>query len=341
MSTLVSIVAVGLLIALHELGHMVIARRAGMRVIRFSVGFFRALISWTSKKSGVIYQIGAVPLGGFVEIKGMNPFETGAYDDPDSYQNMSVLKRAAVLVAGPFANLAIAWVVLFGLYVAGSPDYVNKSTVGVVVPGKPASEAGLETGDQILEIGGKRVTTWDELVERIRVHAGEQTPLLVKRGENKFMTTVTPENQGGVGKIGIGQPQEMVSLPAHVAALAAGIKCYQVVTNTLTSIASAFGDNKTNLETVGPVGIIKMAATTLNTGFREFLALVSYLSLMLFMFNMLPFPALDGGRGIFLIMEAVSRKRINPRAEVLVNSIGFVFLIGILILMTIKDVSTI
>ena len=149
---------------------------------------------------------------------------------------------------------------------------------------------------------------------------------------------MTPENVGGVGKIGIGQPQVEVWLPVHVAALGAMTKCVEVIGGSLASLGKLVVGQSDEVETVGPVGIVQMAATTFDTGFREFLALVAYLSLMLFLFNLLPLPALDGGRGMFLLYEAISRRRVNPKVDVVVNSTGFFILVGLLLFMTVRDV---
>jgi regulator of sigma E protease len=111
-----------------------------------------------------------------------------------------------------------------------------------------------------------------------------------------------------------------------------------VVGDSLKSLGKLVTGKSDDVEAIGPVGIVKMAASTFETGFREFLALVSYLSLMLFMFNLLPLPALDGGRGVFLIYEAIARRRVNPRVDVLVNSAGFFLLVGLLLFVTVREV---
>ncbi|MCP4678400.1 MAG: site-2 protease family protein [Deltaproteobacteria bacterium] len=337
MSIAISIFAIGLLIALHEAGHFFAARRVGMKVIRYSIGLLKAIVSWTSKKTGITYQIGILPLGGFVQIKGMNPFEDGAFEDADSYQTKSVWRRMLVVVGGPVVNLLVAWAVLFGLYVVGNPEYVNKPGVGDVVSGGPADKAGLETGDYLISLNGEKLETWKDLVKGLQSHPDERVALEVKRGDNKLAVEVTPMNMDGIGKIGIGQPRERISLPVHIAALAAAQKCAQVIGDTISGIAMSLTGSGGDLQTVGPVGIVKMAATTLNTGFREFLALVAYLSVMLFMFNLFPLPALDGGRAVFLFYEAVTRKQISPKVDAIVNTVGFVLLIGLIGAMTIKE----
>lgn len=338
MNIIISILAVGILIALHELGHMTAARAMGMKVIRYSVGFFKPLAQWTSKKSGITYQLGALPLGGFVQIAGMNPFEEGANTDPDSYLNKPVWRRAIVLSAGPVANLLIAWIILFGLFItSGNPQYVDESGIGFVAPGGPADEAGLKDGDEIKSVNGESVTTWKGLVRHIEANPDKDIVLEVAREESRFLVTLAPKNVDGVGKLGIGQPQTTVSLPVHTAALATTLKCYEVVRNALVSLGSLVTGQSSDVEAVGPPGIIRMAARALESGLVSFLALMSYLSLMLFLFNFLPLPALDGGRAVFLLYEAIVRRPVSPKFDVVVNSVGFFLLIGLLLFMSIRD----
>ncbi|MCU0665251.1 MAG: site-2 protease family protein, partial [Myxococcota bacterium] len=144
MNILISIFAIGLLIALHELGHMWAARAMGMRVERYSIGLLHAIARWTSKRSGTVYQLGILPLGGFVQIKGMNPEEEGAYTDPDSYMHKPAWRRFIVLACGPVANLVTAYVLLVGLYVAGLEEPTAAARIGTIVKDSPAEQAGLQ-----------------------------------------------------------------------------------------------------------------------------------------------------------------------------------------------------
>ncbi len=338
MSIFISILAVGLLIALHEAGHFLAARRVGMTVLKYSIGFFNSLVSWKSEKSGTVYQIGMVPLGGFVQIKGMNPFEEGAYDDASSYQTKSTFSRAKVLLAGPFANLGIAWIILFFLYMGGHPEYVDEPRVGSTVPGAPAEKAGIKPGDHVVTLNGEVLNTWGDLASRLHKHPDNEVTLEIQRNDDPIQVKVTPENKNGIGLIGIRQPEKMVYLAPHTAALAAAIRCAQVIGGTFSSLASLVGGDAKNVQPVGPVGIVKMAASSLNTGISEFFALVAYLSIMLFIFNLLPFPGLDGGRGVFLLYESVSRRRVSPKVDAVVNAIGFVLLVGLLVLITFKEI---
>jgi len=254
MSVLVSIVAVGLLIALHEAGHFAAARLTGMKVVRFSVGFFPLILKWRSRRTGITYQLGALPLGGFVQIKGMNPFEEGALEDPDSYQRQPVWKRAAVIASGPAANFLVAWALLFGLYASGVPEPVNEPVVGAVEEGGPAEEAGLMAGDRVVEIDGVPVATWIDLARAMHERPEREVDLLVERGGSRTGVKVTPERRGDIGLIGIHQPTEIVSLAPHVAALAALAKCAGLVTDTLAALGGWIAGTSDDVEPVGPVG---------------------------------------------------------------------------------------
>ena len=338
MNVLVSIFAVGVLIALHELGHFWVARLAGMKVIRFSIGFLFPIASWTSKKTGIAYQIGAVPLGGFVQIKGMNPFEEGALEDPDSYQMQPTWKRAAVVVAGPLANFLIAWALMFALLWAGIPEPVDEPIVGAIEPGSPAAASKLEEGDRVVYVDGAKLVSWGDLVKAIGSRPGERVNLIVKRGDRQLALTIKPADRDGVGKIGVHQAQEYRSLPPHRAAWGALRSCGRHVARTVGFLALVIGGEVDAGEGVmGPLGIVKTAARTLDSGALAFLALVAYLSLMLALFNMFPLPALDGGRGVFLLFEAITRRRVNKKVDVIVNTVGFLLLMGVVVLITIGE----
>lgn len=340
-STIVAVFALGVLIALHEAGHFFVARRMGMKVLKYSIGFGTAIAKWTSRKTGIDYQIGVLPLGGFVQIKGMNPFEDGAYEEHDSYMVKPAWRRGLVILAGPLSNLLIAWLMLFTLFLVGNPENVNEARIGFTVPGGPAQEAGLEAEDRVLSIDGKRIETWDELAGAMHENPGNRLTLEVQRGKERMFVQVTPKEQDGVGLIGIGPPTERISLPAHRAAVASAVRCYELTAGTLKGLYGAITGTAKGVQTVGPVGIVEMASSALQRGLTVFLALMAYLSLMLFLFNLLPLPALDGGRAAFLLYEMVTRRRVSPKVDAAVNTVGFVLLIGLLILMSVKDIRNI
>jgi len=337
MSIAISIIALGILVAFHELGHYAAARAVGMRVLRYSIGFFKPVFSWTSRKTGIVYQVGALPLGGFVQIKGMNPFEEGAFEDADSYQTKAAWKRAAVIAAGPIANFALAFVALAVLFSVGNPVEVNESRVGVVSRGGPAERAGIRIDDRVLAFDGTPISTWDELAGHLNASPDRRVTLLVRRGKVTRTIAVTPEDKGGVGLIGIGPPTTTVRLPVHEAVGAAFGKCVSAIGMTLGAFASWLTGEETKMSPVGPVGIVKMAASSLDVGVAHFVAFVTYLSLMLFLFNLFPLPALDGGRCLVLLGESIARRRLNRTVDAYVNTAGFFLLLGLIVVITVKE----
>lgn len=339
MGWIVIILTLGILIAFHELGHYWLARLLGMKVIKYSIGFSKPIFTWTSAKTDITYQIGAIPLGGFVQVKGMNPFEEGAFEAPDSYQMQSVWKRGLVIVAGPIANLLIAWVILFALVaMVGFPNELNQSGVGQVIPKTPAASAGLQKGDRILQINGVTVKTFDDLVTHIGQNPGKKTLLLVQREGRRFPVPITPENQNGVGKIGVYPPSEMVRQPVGDAAIFATLKSAQVLKDALSGLWGMITRSRKDVEPAGPPRILKMAKVQYDNGAIDFLAFMSFVSLMLFLFNLLPIPALDGGRTVFLLYEVITRKRVNKRLDAMLNTIFFFLLMALVAIISVKEI---
>ena len=337
MSLVIAIFGIGVLIALHELGHFWVARAMGMKVLRYSVGFFHPILKWTSKRSGITYQLGAVPLGGFVQIKGMNPYEEGAFEDDDSYQKKAVWRRALVILAGPATNFLVAYLLFFALFLVGSPEVVDVAAVGHVLPDRPAAAAGLEEGDRVLELDGEALATWNDLAGRLHAHPNEEVTLLVERGEERFEVRVTPELRGDIGLIGIEPPTEVRRVGAGTAAKVALVKCGVIVYGSLAALGSLVTGSAGDVQAVGPVGIVKMARDKVKAGATKFLDLMGFLSLMLFLFNMLPLPALDGGRGALLLFEGISRRRVPPKVDAAISTVGFFALIGLLLVMSFKE----
>ncbi|HUT77986.1 MAG TPA: M50 family metallopeptidase [Polyangia bacterium] len=339
MSMVIAIFGIGVLIALHELGHLWVARAMGMKVVRYSVGFFWPLVKWTSKRSGITWQIGAVPLGGFVQIKGLNPYEDGAFEDADSYQVKAAWRRALVILAGPVTNFLVAFLIFFGLFLVGSPEPLNEAQIGTVLPDRPAAAAGLRDGDRVLAFAGEDIATWDELVSRLHASPEQPIALLIERDGERFEVRLTPELRDGVGLIGIEQPTHRADgVGPGTAAWASLVKCGLITGGSLSALASLVTGSAGNVQTVGPVGIVKMARTAIEVGLDRFLDLLGMLSLMLFLFNLLPLPALDGGRGLMILWEGLSRRRVAPKVDALVNTIGFFLLIGLILAISFKEI---
>jgi regulator of sigma E protease len=336
-SILLAIVGLGLLIVLHEGGHFLVARLCGMRVERFSIGFGPTLLGF--KRGGTTFQIAPIPLGGFVQITGLNPSEEFDHSDPYVYPNRPRWMRLITILAGPAANYATAVVLMFiVLLTFGMPSKTQK--IVEPVAGKPAAAAGLAAGDVLVEANGHPVSADAPIGEVIRAGQGAPVTVKVLRKGQPLSFTVTPEHQSsGAYQIGIqiGPVDERTPV-----ALPSAIK-ESIVYPYYTSIGILGGlydmiRGRVHADLSGPIGITKQIAKAADRGAVDFLGMIIMLSVYLGLFNLLPLPALDGGRALFLGVESVLRRKVNPRIEATVHTVGFVLLLGVLIIVSFKDI---
>lgn len=335
MSILIAIVGLALLIMLHEGGHFLVARLCGMKVERFSIGFGKPLLSF--KKGDTIYQISPVPLGGFVQITGLNPHEEFDRSDPYVYPNRPKWMRLCVLVAGPMANYLTATVLAIGVFLAYGKT-TNIPTVGEVMPGTPAAAAGLQVDDILVEAGGQPVVV-GKSIKAILESKGAPVPITIKRGVDIKTLVITPRKDPVKGEfligIKIGQLREKV--PVFSAIGEAIILPYVASGEMLKGIWDMIaGRQKANFS--GPVGIAREMAHAADRGALDFLQLMMLLSIYLGLFNLLPLPALDGGRVLFLGINALRPTGVSEKAEATVHMVGLVFLLGMFVLVTFKDI---
>jgi regulator of sigma E protease len=337
MAIIVGILCLALLIVIHELGHFVVARLFGMRVLRFSVGFFKPLIEWKPHGSETTYSIGAVPLGGFVQIDGLSPLDEVDPDDRRSYANQPAYAKLAMIVAGPAANFLTAVVLFAVLFAVGMDVPTNQPIIGTADPELPAHAAGLEPGDRLLTIGGTEIETWVEMQQAIQQNKGKATVVSYRRGEEVAEITLTPDPTRGI--IGI-TPQTQLSEP--LGPVEAMGQAFVLSGATIGGMASGIWHMITGQHTTagvaGPVGIIGLIVAALERGWRAFSWLLAQLSLSLCLFNFLPIPALDGGRVTFLAVEAITRRRVNRKIEGYVHAVGLFLVLGLVLLVTFRDV---
>jgi len=341
LSIVAAILAVSVLIIIHECGHYFAARAAGMRVERFSVGFGPVVLS--TKRGDTEFAISAIPLGGYVAVAGTSAAANVDPDDAGAYANKPTWKRFMFVLAGPVMNwltaIVVAWVLLssFGL---GVPD--PSARVGLLRPGMPAEQAGLRTGDRIESVGGVAVQTWDDLVEQIQRHRGEPVPFAIARGDGsaaeRLVVQVTPQKEDG--KVGF-NPAKIVYRRGPLEAIPQAIRATNANLGAqLGGFLSIFARKK-GAELTGPIGIAQELVRGARAGAERFLELVWAISVGLAVLNLLPFPALDGSRLVFLAYELVTRRRVNERVEGLIHTGGFVVLMLLILAVSFGDVARI
>jgi regulator of sigma E protease len=327
----------GLLVVVHETGHLLAARASGMHVVRFSIGFGPPLLRYQSKRSGTLYQVAMIPFLAYVQIAGMNPFEEIDPDDKSSYANASLFARVFAILAGPLANYLFASVLFFICYaIGGVPQPTNKPTVEVI-DGGAAQTAKMMSGDTIVGVAGVKVDDWESMRQQIVKNPGKPTVFDVVRGKERLQLTITPKNDHNEGKIGVAGPlMKNVPVTLKEAGVRALISPYVVVKASIIGLGRIL-TLKEKPDFRGPVGIVNETSKAASEGWLSFVSFLGVLSAYLGGFNALPFPALDGGRLAFLGYEAITRRKPNTRVEFMVHALGFAMLLTLIAVVTFSD----
>jgi len=364
MSLIIFFIILSALIIVHELGHFLVARYFGIRVDEFGLGYPpRAAKLFTWMKTD--FTLNWLPFGGFVKIYGENPEslpEESAGVQPipnDSFQSKNRGIQAAVLAAGVFFNFLFAWLLISLGFMTGIPSPAGfdlpvenpQTVVTLVVPGSPAEVGGIQAGDTIVAVSRSGNVTGDLSPQTISQFIGESTEPLtftVERGDVLSEKVITPASDILADRPAVGISMETigtVKLPVHEA-LWHGMKTTVLATwltaKAIVGLVSQAVVGKADLGAVtGPVGIVGMVGDMRELGLSYLITFTALLSINLSIINLLPVPALDGGRLLFVGVESVVRKQIPPRFFNAINAAGFALLIFLMILITIRDVRNI
>lgn len=333
---LIGILGLALLMVVHETGHLIAARAFGMRVIKFSIGFGPALWRHQPKKSETIYQVALIPFLAYVQIAGMNPLEEVDPDDKGSYANASLIGRISAIVAGPLANYLFASVLFFAAFMIGGKSV--PTTHVDVMPDGAAKAAHMKDGDRIVSIDGTPVKDWDRMRDVILASPGKPLHFVVKRhGKNvNLVITPRPKAKNGGGLIGVTPVMKMVPISVKEATVQSVVYPAKVVQALVVGL-SRLVTLKEKPQLTGPVGIVKQAKRAAERSWADYLSLLGLLSAYLGGFNLVPFPALDGGRLMFLAYEAVTRRRPNARIEAQIHAVGLLMLLALIAVVSVFD----
>jgi regulator of sigma E protease len=339
LTILIFIIILGLLVFVHELGHFVMAKRAGMAVEEFGFGFPPRLFG--IKRGETTYSINWIPLGGFVKIvgeDGENP------NNPRSFGSKNFFARFSTLAAGVTMNMIFAWILLSIALGMGLPN--GSVEVSSVHENSPAINAELMVGDQLVKVNGTEIFSPDQLQTLTKENAGKDTTYTIKRGEETFDKQMVPRENPpeGQGALGVTLRPGTSSYPWYEAPLKGLEVTWRYFWATIMAFGTIIGNlvvgEPAGVEVTGPVGIAKLTGDVAALGFVYLLQFTAILSINLAIINAVPFPALDGGRLLFLVIEKIRGRKMNPLVEQWTNTIGFALLLLLMLIVTIKDVSS-
>ncbi|MBU2036885.1 site-2 protease family protein [Patescibacteria group bacterium] len=353
LAVIVFIIILGLLVFVHELGHFLAAKKTGMRVEEFGFGFPPRLVS--VKKGETIYSLNLIPLGGFVKIFGEDGEEKKS---THSFAAKPIWQRAAVLLAGVTMNIGLAIALLSLGYMIGLPVGVDDNftvsnaqvQITEVAPASPAEKAGIKIGDIILGASSAsgQLANVEQVVEfqnYIALNKGQEIVVLLKRGQADRQVALTPRieaplNEGamGVGLVRVAK----ISWPWYRAIWEGAKETFILIWLIISSLGyliwQFFSTGHGAGQVVGPVGIFSITGQAAQMGFIYLLQLTAFLTVNLAIINALPFPALDGGRVLFLIIEKIKGSPVSETVEKAIHTAGFAFLILLMVVITLKDI---
>lgn len=354
LTALLFIAVLSVLVLAHEWGHYAAAKRAGMDIEEFGIGFPPRLFSWKDK-NGTEWSINLVPLGGFVRIKGENGEERTS---PGAFAMKSIPARFLVLAAGVLMNLFVAWILFTGGFLFGLPAVIEgtEDTSAIisdralhivqVLPESPAAEAGIEEGDKVISIDGESFTDGEAARAALTPNAGgEPIEMVFERDGETEHTLLTPKYIEEIKKEGVGVAlveTGTVRYPFYVAPVKGVVTTIgmtvQIVGAFVGLVAGVFTKENVLAELSGPVGIAALTGEVARLGIGHLIQFAAMLSVNLAVLNAIPFPALDGGRMFFLAVEAIRRKPNSMKFEQAAHTLGFGILILLVIFVTYRDI---
>lgn len=357
LTVIVFLLILSVLVLIHELGHFLVAKRMGIKVEEFGFGFPPRV--WGKKVGETIYSINLLPIGGFVKLYGEDEagagklslkdegLRTNDKDKKRAFFARPVWQRASIVVAGVVMNFILATVILSYLFaVQGVSTPGNQVQIVALAQNAPAQKAGLKVGDTILSVDGQKVANPDQVILYTKAHLGKTIVLQIKNQESKVKSISIiprikyPSNEGAMG-VAISQSIIVKKYPWYQAPFV-GLKeslteSWMILQGLGQAVSTAAVEHQVPQGLAGPVGIAQLTGQFIKVGPEAVLSLVALLSLNLAILNILPIPALDGGRLFFILLEGITRRKVNPKFEGYVHMVGMALLLALIVFITFHD----
>jgi len=341
------ILTLAILIVVHEFGHFWVARRCGVKVLTFSVGFGRTL--WRKQdKEGTEYRVGVFPLGGYVKMLDEREGEVADNERDQAFNRQSLSRRVAIVAAGPIANILFAIIVYWFVFMAGVPAF--NPIVGSIEQGSAADRAGLQYADVLLSAEGEQLATWQAWIKLIRDNPDTDLAITIERDGQPIILTIRPDKtEQGFGRIGAGVDSGQKAQPAsqrpvfHYSVIGALNRSIEEVwsfsTATLGSLAGMVMGTVSMNNLGGPIIIAQYASHFASEGFIAFLSFLAMISISLGLLNLLPIPVLDGGHLLLYLVEWIRGEALSEALQLQWQKVGIVALLLLMSLAFYNDLA--
>lgn len=326
MTTAIAAILIFFIVVLvHEFGHFAVAKLVGIKVDEFSIGMGPRVAKFD--KGETEYSLRILPIGGYVKMEG----EDEKSDDERSFSNKSPISRILVLASGAIMNFILALLIFFVIsLVVGSPT----TTIDTVEDEGPAYEAGIRSGDEIISVNGKKISNWNESRDII-TSSEDSVDITVLRDKKELKFTVTPKKDKNGNKL--------IGISAKTKASFFGAIKYAfrnlifIISLMFDFIKMAITGNVSTSDVAGPIGVVQLIGESTRYGFLSVLNLAAFININLGFFNLLPIPALDGSRILFIFIELLRGKPLDPEKEGIIHFVGFVILMALMIFISYND----
>lgn len=325
-----AIIAFGILIIIHELGHFALAKLNGVKVEEFAIGMGPKLFGIKGKET--MYSIKILPIGGYVKMLG----DEGESSDPRAFNNKSPLRKLSIVIAGPIMNFILG-IILFGM-IAGMRGYLSP-VVDKVVANQPAAVMGIKAGDKIIKANNSKISTWEDFVTEVYMANGKPLDITYSRNNQINNVKVVPVKDPKENRYVVGIYPTAVEKPTVSQSVSYGfIETKSLIKQTFSFFKTIFKGKASVNDVGGPLTIIKISGAAAKAGVLSLAAFGAYISIQLGIFNIIPFPALDGGYILLFLFEIITGKKVDDNKVGIINYVGFAVLMTLMVLVTIKDI---